>query len=105
MLLLLLRRRWRRRRLRLILVSAAAVGRGRARVTDEQLVILARGKAVAPPRRLRVSIAGASALGIPIIRAWHRLLVGVLIWGPSRVRVRDVGIIVVLSVSVVRHGV
>lgn len=87
------RRHWALRQLR------GAVG------TYEQLVILAGGDAVAPVELLDMPVAsGRSIGGIAIILAWRAAVVGVLILAlGAHIGVRDVWVVVVLAVSVVRH--
>lgn len=78
----------------------------RAVCADEELVVLAGGYAVAPVELLQVPIArGRSVGGIAVVSAWRAAIVGILILaGRAHIRVWDVGIVVVLAVSVVRHG-
>lgn len=102
-------------RLRGVAVGAVvAAGRGRRRalaqlrgavVADEELVVLARGHAVAP-RRLEIAVSCGSSVGVVAgINAWRPAVVRVLVLLARRAaRVRYVGVVVILAVSVVRHG-
>jgi hypothetical protein len=92
-------------RLCLVLISATVVRsrlRGGSSVAHEQLVVV-HGIAVAP--RAWVFVASSSlAGGVAIVSARRRLAVGGLVcWTRAGVGVRDIGVIVAMTVGKVRH--
>jgi hypothetical protein len=96
-----------RLRLRVVRVPRAIV-RGRLLVSSgapyEELIVLA-GR-IAVPSSARVLMTGSTLIvSVPIVGGLRRLAIGGLVCGGcASARVRDIGVIVAMPVSVVRHG-